>query len=52
MTDDLRPADHVDGARVGFVIEEFDIGDGLCHLEGILLLFTLSFVLRQLKHHQ
>lgn len=52
MADDLRPADHMDGARVGFVIEEFNIGDGLRHLEGILLLFTLRFVLRQLKQHQ
>lgn len=47
---DLRPADHVDGARIGFVVEEFDVRDGLRHLERILLLFALALWL--LKHHQ
>lgn len=47
-SDDLRPADHVEGARIGFVVEEFDVGDGLRHLERILLLFALWL----LKHHQ
>lgn len=52
MSDDLRPADHVDGARVGSVVEEFDIRDGLRHLERVLLLLALLLILWELKHHQ
>lgn len=51
VSDDLRPAEHVYGARIGFVIEEFNIRDGLRHLKGVPLLFALALVLGQLKHH-
>lgn len=40
------------GACTGFVIEEFDIRDGLRHLKRITLQFALALVLWQLKHHQ
>lgn len=45
-----RPADDVDGARGGFVAEQLDVGDGLRHLKGVLVLQVL-LLLRLLKHH-
>lgn len=50
----LRPVEHVDGARGGFVAEQLHVGNGLRHLEGVLLplhALLLLLLLRQLEHH-
>lgn len=47
----LRSAEHVDGARQGFVLKQLDVRDGFRHLEGVALLHALLVLLRHLKHH-
>lgn len=47
----LRPAEYLDGARGGFVLKQFDVRNGLRHLEGVLLLHALLLFFWQLKHH-
>lgn len=48
---DLRPAEYVDGARGGFVLKQFNVRNGLRHLERVLLLQALLLFFWLFKHH-
>lgn len=47
----LRPTEYVDGARGGFVLKQFNVRNGLRHLEGVLLLHALQLFFWLFKHH-